>query len=151
MSITTNLSRRERRLHFINLLLIVIGATLLLGYIMFANYSSPFSSAFARHIKDKIKEGNNYLNTQQVALTLTDSTMSKISSINPNSSQVFMERDVRNAIRDIRLLYDGNRKDPRYVSFVQTAQFLTLFYEDRIILFKKNENTVRFQRELDEC
>lgn len=145
-----SITKRERRIYFFNLLAIYVIA---MGVLVFLLFQSSFlaPSADDEVSKRRLEEGKAYLKQQKEAAQFMDLIASRISQMNGNTRQVFLERDVQHSIKNLRRYYDPNSNDLRQVTFDQAATFLTIQFEDKLILAKTNGNLQLFEKQLGDC
>jgi hypothetical protein len=150
MNMKVSLTKRERRMYFFNLLLIYLVAMLVLGFLIFKNSFLAITVDYNLS-KRKLEEGNAFVKQQKEAAQFVDLINTRITQMKGNTRQVFLERDIQRSIKDLRKFYDPNSNDLRQVGFTQAASFLTMQYEDKLVLSKTNGNLQLFEKQLGDC
>ncbi|MDJ1469680.1 type VI secretion system TssO [Xanthocytophaga flava] len=150
MPANVNLTRKERRMSFLNLLLIYLIAMSALAFLLFKN-SFMATSVDYKLSKRKLEEGKAFQKQQQEAAEFINQVNSRILQMSGNTRQIFLERDIQRSIKDLRSYYDPGNGDLREVGFTQAASFLTMQYEDKLVLAKTNQNLLFFEKQLGDC
>lgn len=97
---------------------------------------------------DRIK---SFQDTQNEQMLIVDSIYNKIGVFNPAINASYEENDIKFYLNDIKKLYDDNSYDGRYKIFQQTSNFYHMWFSDRKELWSKQQNIVRFKKNLEDC
>ena len=150
MNVNVSLTKRERRMCLVNLLLIYLVATALLGTLLFK--SSLLSVQIDYEVsRNKLNASKSFVRQQRIAAESMERISGHIGQMKGNTRQVFLERDIQRTIKELRKYYDPDSDDIRQVCFSQAATFLTMQYEDKIILNKTSNNLQLFEKQLGDC
>ena len=150
MKANVSLTKRERRMCLINLLLIYLVATALLGTLLFKNSFLSIRMDYELS-RNKLNASKNCIRQQRIAAESMERISTHINQMQGSTRQVFLERDIQRTIKELRKYYDPDSDDLRQVCFSQAATFLTMQYEDKIILNKTSGNLQLFEKQLGDC
>ena len=146
-----SLSRREKYQHFFYLLILTIVATVLISFIFLRNYDSPFGNKIAYEMQ-LLDQKNKFEKFQKDIYPFLQSTYNKIDGLPQKNIQSFVETDIKNSINDIaNASKNNNLFDPRGEDYYQLAKFYKMYFEDKIILGKKTDNIILFEKQFTEC
>ncbi len=146
-----SLSHREKNQHFFYLLLLTIGGILLISLIFFQNYESPFGNKISYEMQ-LLDQKNEYEKFQKHVYPFLQNTYNKIDALPLKNIQPFVETDIKNSINQIANTgYNEQVFDPRKEDYFQLARFYKMYFEDKIILGKKADNIILFEKQFTEC
>ena len=145
------LNRTERRQYLAYLIILFVMSAFVLSIIIFKNNDSPFTTISEQEVAF-INRENDYANKLKVAQPLYVSTYAAIQLLRTAPDNAIVESDIKGQINLLNSFYsDKEVQDPRCMVFKQMALFLKLYFEDILILKKKQENINMFQAQLDQC
>jgi len=146
-----SLSKKEKHQHFFYLLLLLGAAIIILGFIFFRNYQSPFSSE-ASYEMQLLEQKNKFASLQEEISPLLHKTFDKIDGLQLKSLQPYVETDIENNINQIANASNNDKiSDPRKESFLQIARYYKMYFDDKKIAAKKTENILLFEKQFTEC
>jgi len=146
-----SLSRREKYQHFFYLLLLLIGATIIGGFIFLRNYESPFSGSTSYEMQ-LLEQKNKYDKLQDAIYPFLLKTYNKIEVLPLKDLQPFVESDIKNNINEIANAVNNDQVfDPRKEAYLQIATYYKMYFDDKKIAVKKTENIVLFEKQFTEC
>jgi len=131
----------------------LLAGTLLLGglagWVLYRSYDFPTSNAV--YLADRIRRQQTILQQQERYLPLLDSAHHTIATYHPAMTALFVEADIDNQIDDIRRIYSQNTDVASYRAFAQAADFYRMMYDDKRVLWTKQDNVILFSKQLEEC
>jgi hypothetical protein len=146
-----SLSKRERSFQFIYLLALLLFSLVLLNMFFFKNFDSPFSKEISMEMQ--LLDQKNLFNKQQKILEPNlEAVFNKISILKDETPQPFIENDIIIEINAIANSFNNSEVfDPRKEAYTQIAYFFKMYFEDKKIAAKKNENIKLFKKQFEEC
>lgn len=151
MQLQVTLSKKEKRYYFIYLLGMLLLALIFLCIIFLSKLESPFVHSDALAIKT-LQEKSFFDNRQQAIQPTVDSTFIKLKKLSTDNPQPVEENELKYEINDIKNAFsDINTIDTRKDNYVQIAKFYKMYYDDKKIIVKKNENVKSFTKQYEEC
>jgi len=151
MQVQITLSNKEKRhyfLYLLGLLSLIVGV---LSFIFLHQIDTPFSHNNLTKIQT-LQEQAKFNQQQTIAQPIVDSAFSKIHRYDVNQSNPIEEQEIKLSINDIANLFqNASITDPRKITYVKIANFYQMYYEDKNIISKKNENINILNDKIEEC
>ncbi|MDH7464165.1 type VI secretion system TssO [Chitinophagaceae bacterium 26-R-25] len=145
------LNRSERRQYLAYLAILFVVSCTMLTVIIFKNSDNPFKTISEQEVA-YLKQEDDYARKLKSALPLYDSTFAAIQLLKNTPGNTIVESDIKGQINLLNsFYYEKEVHDPRCIAFKQMALFLKLYFEDMLVLKKKQENINLFQGQLDQC
>ncbi|MCC2590643.1 type VI secretion system TssO [Chryseobacterium sp. MFBS3-17] len=145
------LSNKEKRHYFLYLLAMLFFAVLILSLILLAKFRSPFSDADLVSIQ-VLQEKAKFEDRQAKTIYVLDSAFSKIERLPLETRNTFEANEIQYSINDIPNVFETvNTTDPRKQSYVQIARFYEMFFRDKEMASKMNENMKFYKKQAEDC
>ena len=145
------MSRKEKRHYLGYLVLMFLGASALLVWIVFSGVANPFSP-ISEAEREQLRQARLFERQQAEAVRIYDTVMTRINVLKANPGDEVLETDIKNQISYLNSLYDGQpNRDMRTLSFHQMALFLLRHFEKALIFNRKTDNIRIFQNQLNDC
>ncbi len=146
-----SLSRKEKYQHFFYLLLLLAVGTILLCFIFFRQFISPFSNDIGYEMQ-MLEQKNDFEKLQADIQPFMEKTFEKINALPTSGQQPFTEADIKSCINQIASASNNEKvRDLRKESYLQIAQFYKSYFEDKKLTGKKADNIVLFEKQFIEC
>ncbi|NDV65224.1 type VI secretion system transmembrane protein TssO [Bacteroides sp. 224] len=143
-------NRREKIIGFIYVSVLFITATLACCFFLFY-YSEGKTGTRKEFVISKMDRIREFQALQSQQLIVVDSIYRKIKAFDPGVNASYEESDIKFYLNDIRRLYDDHNYDGRYKIFNQLPNFYNMWFADRKEYWSKQQNIIRFRRNLEEC
>ena len=151
MQLKITLSKKEKRYYFIYLMGMLLMGVIFLGIIFLNKMRSPFSDADTMAIKT-LEEKSIFDTRQKAAQPLVDSTFMKLKRLSSEKPQPVEENELRYEINDINDAFsDVVIRDTRKNNYQLIARFYKMYYDDKKVMVKRNENVKNFTKQFEEC
>ncbi|KUY20411.1 hypothetical protein BAZ12_10610 [Elizabethkingia miricola] len=151
MQFQVTLSKKEKRYYFVYLFGMLLLAVVFLGIIFLNKLESPFTHSDVLAIKT-LQEKSIFNNRQQAIQPTIDSTFIKLKKLSSENQQPVEENELKYDINDIKNAFsDITSVDARKDNYAQIAKFYKMYYDDKKIIVKKNENVKTFTKQYEEC
>lgn len=141
---------RERVIGFIYVTVLFLVATLACCFCLFY-YSDGKTSTRKEFVISKMDRIREFQTLQNKQVQVIDSIYRKIKTFEPGVNASYEESDIKFYLNDIRRQYDNNNYDSRYKIFYQLPSFYNMWFADRKELWSKQQNIIRFRKNLEEC
>ncbi|RQO29742.1 hypothetical protein DBR32_14240 [Taibaiella sp. KBW10] len=146
-----SLSKQERRYQFFYLLGLLALVLLVLSLLFLRKFDSPFARDGALSLQ-MLEQRNKFTARQAAVSPLVENTFRKIIVLSKDSVQPFVESDIKTSINEVANAFEGVEiYDSRKEDYYQIAQFMKMYFSDKVLVAKKTENIARFEKELNEC
>lgn len=146
-----SLSQIEQFYQFLYLVILVIIAEVLLGFLCLSGYSSPFSKNVLLDVQ-LLEQKYKFKERQKLIEPLVTSTFLKINVLKYERPQPFVENDIASCIAKIANSFANTSiYDPRKEAYTQIGYFYKMYLNDKKILAKKTENIQLFHKQFEEC
>ena len=146
-----SLSKQERRYQFFYLLGLLALVLLVMSLLFLRKFDSPFSRTNVLSLQ-MLEQRNKFAARQAAVVPIVDNTFRKISVLSRDSIQPFTESDIKTSINEVANAFEGvDIYDNRKEGYYQIAQFMKMYFDDKVLVAKKTENIARFEKELNEC
>lgn len=151
MQLKITLSKKEKRYYFIYLVAMLLLGVVFLGIIFLSKLSSPFGDSDS--IAIKTLQQKSIFDTRQKAIQpKVDSTFIKLKRLSSEKPQPVEENELRYDINDINDAFsDLAITDSRKNNYNLIAKFYKMYYDDKKVMVKKNENVKRFTKQFEDC
>lgn len=151
MQLQITLSKKEKRYYFIYLLAMLFLGVLFLGIIFLHKIESPFSTSDAIAIKT-LKQKGIFDDRQKSVQPLVDSTFIKMKRLSSEKPQPVEENELKYEIGDIKDAFsDVIITDSRKNNYPLIAKYYKMYFDDKKIIVKKNDNLKTFTKQFEEC
>lgn len=151
MQLKITLSKKEKRYYFIYLLAMLLLGVVFLSIIFLNKFSSPFGDSDSISIKT-LQQKSIFDNRQKSMQPLVDSTFIKLRRLSSEKPQPVEENELRYEIDDINNAFsDVIITDTRKNNYPLIAKYYKMYYDDKKIIVKKNENLKTFTKQFEEC
>ncbi len=145
------MNQKEKVMGFVYVLLLFAFITTACCLLIFYYNSNYHSFSRKEHVIDKMSRIKAYQDAQNKASVMVDSLYYKIKRYDPGVQAVYEENDIRFMLNDLKKVYESHSWDARYKSFFHISEFYGMWYYDKKDLWSKNDNIVRFKKNLEEC
>ncbi|WP_313501961.1 type VI secretion system TssO [Kaistella carnis] len=151
MQLKITLSKKEKRYYFIYLLAMLLLGVVFLGIIFLSKLSSPFGDSDSIAIKT-LQQKSIFDMRQKAIQPKVDSTFIKLKRLSSEKPQPVEENELRYDINDINDAFsDLAITDSRKNNYNLIAKFYKMYYDDKKVMVKKNENVKRFTKQFEDC
>lgn len=151
MALQITLSKKEKRYYFIYLLGMLFLGVLFLGILFLHKIESPFGSSDAISIKT-LKQKSIFDDRQKSIQPLVDSTFIKLKRLSSEKPQPVEENELKYDIGDIKDAFsDVIITDSRKNNYPLISKYYKMYFEDKRIIVKKNDNLKSFTKQFEEC
>lgn len=151
MQLKITLSKKEKRYYFIYLMAMLLMGVIFLGIIFLHKFSTPFTSSDSIDIKT-LKQKSVFADRQKAIQPKVDSTFIKLKRLSSEKPQPVEENELRYDINDINDAFsDIVITDSRKNNYNLIAKFYKMYYDDKKIIVKRNENVKKFTKDFEEC
>lgn len=144
-------SERERFIGFIYVLALFVIITGTCGYILFryAGTRNIFSNKIM--VIKKMERQKEFQNIQSAQIVSADTLFSRIEQFEPGVNASYEENDIKFLINDLAKQWEKNSFDKRNKMFWHLASVYEMWFADKKELWSKQDNIVKFKRNLEEC
>ena len=143
-------NNREKTTGFIYVSLLFLAGTFICCWCLFY-YADTKSETRKEFVIAKMDRIRTFQNKQDDQMIIVDSIYNKIKDFNPGINASYEENDIKFYLIDIKKLYDDNSYDGRYKIFSQVSNFYDMWFADKKELWSKQQNIVRFGKNLEDC
>jgi hypothetical protein len=143
-------NRREKAIGFVYVSVLFTVATFICCWCLFY-YTDTRSETRKEFVIAKMDRIRAFQNIQDGQMEIVDSIYNKIKNFNPGINASYEENDIKFYLAGIKKLYDDNSYDERYKIFSQVPNFYNMWFADRKELWSKQQNIVRFRKNLEDC
>ncbi|WP_029906692.1 type VI secretion system transmembrane protein TssO [Prevotella sp. 10(H)] len=143
-------NRREKTIGLIYVSMLFIVVTFICGWCLFY-YTDGSNETRKEFVIAKMDRIRAFQNVQAEQIMIVDSIYNKIKSFNLGVNASYEENDIKFYLNDIKKLHEDNSYDGRYKIFSQVSGFYSMWFADKKELWSKQQNIVRFQKNLEEC
>lgn len=143
-------NKKEKTIAFVYVSLLFVAITLSCCWCLtyYVDGKTETRKEFVIAKMDRIRD---FQNIQDKQMIIVDSIYNKIKGFDPGLNASYEENDIKFYLNDIKKLYDDNNYDGRYKIFQQTSNFYNMWFADRKELWSKQQNIIRFRKNLEEC
>jgi hypothetical protein len=141
---------RERIIAFVYVFLLFSVVTVISCWALFY-YAGSRNETRKEFVIAKMERIRSFQNDQNRQMAIVDSIYSRIAAFDPGLNASFEESDIKLYLNEIAGIYNNNRFDERYKIFAQVSSFYNMWFADKKELWSKQQNIIRFQRDLEEC
>lgn len=146
-----SLSRREKRYEFIYLVLLLVLTVIVLSSVILHKYQSPFLNSTSLETQ-MLEQKRKFAKQQDLVSPLLEETYAKISVLDRETPQPFVENDIKSSINDIANSFENTAVyDTRKEGYLQIAEYYKMFYLDKVIITKLIEDIALFENQFEEC
>lgn len=122
-----------------------------LSIIFLNKLNSPFGDSDSISIKT-LQQKSIFDNRQKSMQPIVDSTFIKLKKLSSEKPQPVEENELRYEIGDINDAFsDVIITDTRKNNYPLIAKYYKMFYDDKKIIVKKNENLKTFTKQFEDC
>lgn len=151
MQLQITLSKKEKRYYFIYLLAMLLLGVVFLSIIFLNKLNSPFGYSDSISIKT-LQQKAIFDDRQKSMQPIVDSTFIKLKKLSSEKPQPVEENELRYEIGDINDAFsDVIITDTRKNNYPLIAKYYKMFYDDKKIIVKKNENLKTFTKQFEDC
>lgn len=144
------ISKEERKIQFIYLLVLWIAISLLFCFVCFFNY--PETEVRSQELViEKINNENKILKSQLESEIHIDSLSRMLSHYDPSSSQVTLESNIGYELDALKMIADAKKADPRYTVFLQLYQLNQIQYFDKKEIWNSQDRFNSMEKLLADC
>lgn len=144
------ISREERKIQFIYLLVFWLVLSFVFCYACFFNYSrSEIRSK--ELVIEKINLENALLKSQFESSVHVDSLSKMILQYQPSTSQVYLENNINYELDELKKIYDAKKNDPNYRIFNQLYAFSSMQFFDKKAIWNSTNNIAFLKKNLEDC
>lgn len=144
------ISREEKKIHFIYLLMFWLFLSSLFCYVCFYNYSSTEIRS-KELIINKIHTENAILKTQFESAARIDSLGKMLLQYQPSTNQVSLENNIDNELKELKEIYEAKKADPTYKVFNQLYVFYSMHFFDKKAIWNSSNNVSNLKKNLEDC
>ena len=141
---------RERITAFVYVSLLFGVATFVCCWLLFY-YAGDRAEMSKDRVIAQMERIRTFQNDQNRQSSVIESVFSRIDAFDPGLTASFEENDIRFYLSRIARLYHDNPFDERYRIFIQVSNFYNMWFSDKKELWSRQQNVIRFQRNLEEC
>lgn len=147
----TSEAEREDTHYFYYLLLLTVGGVLFFAFIFLRKMDSPFKNNLTIEMR-RLADGKKMEDFQREIHPYLVRTFDKLVKQPVAEIKALTEDDIRNDIDYIdNIAADKNLNDIRKLDYSQTAAFLNMYFNDKKIAAKKQENIARYDQLCSAC
>jgi hypothetical protein len=144
------ISKEEKKIQFIYLLVLWILVSLLFCYVCFFNY--PKSEIRSREIViEQINRENKVLKSQLENLKYIDSLENKIRQYDPATSQATQAISIEFELKHLKKIYNAKKADSTYRVLNQVYEINYMQYQDKTAIANFKENISALNTSLSNC
>lgn len=143
-------NNREKTIALVYVSLLFFGVTCAACWCLFY-YTDTKAETRKEFVIAKMDRIRKFQQTQDKQMVIVDSIYDKIKNFDPGINASYEENDIKFYLNDLKKLYEDNNIDGRYKVFQQTSNFYNMWFSDRKELWSKQQNIVRFKKNLEEC
>ena len=151
MQLKITLSKKEKKHYFIYLLAMLLLGVIFLSIVFLNKLDSPFTDSDTLAIKT-LQQRTVFDTRQQIVQPVMDSTFIKLRKLSNEKQQPVEENELKYEINDLKDAFsDLSITDGRKENYLLIAKFYKMYFDDKKILVKKNENVKIFTKQFDDC
>lgn len=144
-------SERERFIGFVYVLILFVGIVGICGYLLFKNESTSHLFSNKAMVIKKMERQKDFQLTQTEHIVGADSLFLRINQFQPGVNASYEENDIKFLINDLSKQWEKNGWDKRNKMFWHLASVYEMWFADKKELWSKQDNTVKFKTNLEEC
>lgn len=143
-------NRRERIIGFVyvSILFLVVTSVCCWCLFYYTDGNDETRKEFVIAKMDRIRE---FQSMQAEQIVIVDSVYNRIKIFNLGVNASYEEDDIKFYLNDIKRVHNDNKYDARYKIFSQISGFYGMWLADRKELWSKQQNILKFQKNLEEC
>lgn len=146
-----SLSKREKRYEFVYLLGLLVFTVIILSMVILRKFDSPFTDNLMLETQ-MLEQKRKFSKQQALVYPMLETTYGKISSLKRETPQPFVQSDIKSSINDVANSFENvDIFDMRKEGYLQVAEFYRMFYLDKIIIGKLEEDIELFDKQFKEC
>lgn len=144
------ISKEERKIQFIYLLVLWIAFSLVFSYVCFFRY--PKTEIRSQELViEKINDENKILKSQLENAIHIDSLTRMLSSYDPSTSQVSLENNIEFELGELKTIIEARKTDPRYTIFRQLHEINSMQYYDKKEIWNSKNRFNSLEKNLEDC
>ncbi len=144
------ISKEERKIQFIYLLVFWSALSVVFCYVCFSGYSrSEIRSK--ELVIEKINSENELLKSQMAIAVHIDSLQKMLMLYQPSTSQVFLENNINYELEELKKIYEAKKADINYKIFNQLYVFNSMQFFDKKAIWNATNNIAFLKNNLQDC
>lgn len=144
------ISKEERKLQFVYLLLLWSVFALVFCFVCFFNY--PKSEIRSKEIVlETIDKENAVLKSQLEYERHVDSLSNMVIQFDPGTAMVSLESKIEFELEELKKVQEAKKADPNYKVFRQLYQINNMQYLDKKAIWNRRDNINSLTKDLDDC
>lgn len=144
------ISKEERKIQFIYLLVFWLVLSGIFCYACFFNYSKSEIRS-KELVIEKINAENAILKSQFQSASHVDSLSRMLLQYQPASSQVYLENNINYELDELKKIIDAKKNDPNYHVFNQLHVFNSMQFFDKKAIWNATNNIASLKKNLQDC
>lgn len=144
-------SDRERYIGYIYVLFLFVAIVSVCGYFVFRGGRTERIFSDKMLVIRKMERQKDFQLLQTARIMDADSLFARVDRFQPGINASYEENDIKIMIHDLAKLWEQNKWDKRNKMFWHMAVMYEMWFADKKELWSRQENIVKFTRNLEEC
>ena len=144
-------SERERIIGFVYLVILFVFFVGACGYFLFKYEETRHIFSNKMIVIKKMERQKDFRLLQSGQIAAVDSLFVRINRFEPGINASYEENDIKFLINDLAKQWEKNGWDKRNKMFWHLASVYEMWFADKKELWSRQENIVKFKRNLEEC